>query len=280
MTGMLRLNLTLLAVVIGVALFAYFMPHKSEPQHKLSAIKPADAKIIKVEIAGSAPLVLERTAADWKVAAPVSARADSFQIQRLLEILDATSKDRFPATGLARYGLNEPNARVTINQQGFAFGTVNEVSREQYVLTQDGIYLLALRYGAALPKNALQLVARQLFAPDEAPVAFESAAFRLASQEGKWQLTPPVADLSQDEINRWVDEWRLATALGVQPASNRKPVATVKLKLKNGAAVSVAVLQREPQLVLARDDQAFEYQFVAGTAQRLLAPPASPTAQK
>ena len=176
--------------------------------------------------------------------------------------------------------MNEPYARVTINQQGFAFGAVNEMSREQYVLSQDGIYPLALRYGAALPKNALQLVARQLFAPDEAPIAFESGEFKLVQQDGKWQLTPPAADLSQDDINRWVDEWRLATALAVQPPSKRKPLATVKLKLKNGAAVSVAALQREPELVLTRSDQAFEYQFVGVAAKRLLAPPAARTAQK
>ncbi len=280
MTGISKLNLTLLAGVIALALVAYFIPHKKESGHKLSITRATDAKSIRIEIAGSAPLLLERTAGEWKITAPVSARADSFHVQRLLEILDATSKDRFPATGLARYGLNEPNARVSINQQVFAFGAVNEMSREQYVLSQDGIYPLALRYGAALPKNALQLVARQLFAPEEAPVAFESGEFKLVQEDGKWQLTPPAADPSQDDINRWVDEWRLATALAVQAPSNRKPMATFKLKLKNGAEVSVAVLQREPQLVLARNDQAFEYQFVADAAKRLLAPPAGAIAPK
>ena len=277
---MSRLNLALLAAVIALALFAYHKPQKKEPEHKLSMLKAGEAKTIKVEIAGSAPLLLERTATDWKLTAPVAARADSFQIQRLLEILDATSKDRFPAMGLARYELNEPPARVTINQQAFAFGTINEMSREQYVLTQDGIYPLALRYGAALPKNALQLVSRQLFAPDEAPIAFELSEFRLALEDGKWQLAPPAADLSQDDVNRWVDEWRLATALAVQPASKRKPLTTVKFKLKNGSEIAVAVLQREPQLVLARNDQGFEYQFVGDAAKRLLAPPAVRPAQK
>ena len=272
---MSRLNLALLAAVIALALFAYYKPPKNEPEHKLAMLKAADAKSIRIEIGTSAPLLLERTATEWKLTAPISARADSFQVQRLLEILAATSKDRFPAAGLARYELNEPYARVTINQQAFAFGTVNEMSREQYVLSQGGIYPLALRYGAALPKNALQLVSRQLFAPDEAPVAFELSEFRLAEVNGKWQLTPPAADLSQDDINRWVDEWRLATALAVQPPSKGKPLATVKLKLKNGSAVAIAVLQRDPQLVLARGDQEFEYQFAGDAAKRLLAPPAA-----
>jgi hypothetical protein len=154
------------------------------------------------------------------------------------------------------------------------------MSREQYVLTQDGIYPVWLRYGTLLPKSVLQLVSPQLFAPDEAPVAFDFDAFRLVQQDGKWQLTPPAADASQDDFNRWVDEWRLATALAAQPPSNRKPLTTVRIKLKTGVDVAVAVVQREPQFVVKRSDQPFEYRFSAEAAQRLFARPAAVTAQK
>jgi hypothetical protein len=280
MNGKSALNLALLAAVIALALFAYYKPQKGEPAHNLSTIKAADATSIRIEITGGAPLALARTGAEWKLTAPISARADSFQVGRLLEILDATSKDRFPATGLARYELNEPYARVTVNRQVFGFGAINQMSREQYVLTQDGIYPVSLRYGTLLPKNFLQIVNRQLFAADEAPVAFRFNDFALAQQDGKWQLTPPSAELSADDIGRWVDEWRLATALTMQPASNRKPMATVRIKLKAGSEISIAVLQREPQLVLARSDQPYEYQFSAETATRLLARPAGDATKK
>jgi hypothetical protein len=273
------LNVALLAAVIALALFAYYKPHKDEPAHRLSVIKAADAVSIKIELTGSPPLVLARTGADWKLTAPIPARADNLQVQRMLEILEATTKDRFPATGLARYELNEPAARITINQQTFGFGAINQMSREQYVLTQDGIYPVSLRFGTLLPKNYLQAIGRQLFAADEAPTAFRFDNFALVQQDGKWQLTPPAAELSADDISRWVDEWRLATALGILPASNRKPLATIKIKLKSGNEISVAVLQREPQLVLARSDQPYEYQFTADTAKRLLERPAASPAK-
>jgi hypothetical protein len=275
MTRSLWLNFALLTAVATLALFAYLKPHQSEPAHKLSTLKAADAMSIKIGIAGSGPIALERAASEWRLSAPFAARADNFQAQRLLEILDATSKDRFPAAGLARFDLNEPYARLTINQQAFSFGAVNSMSREQYVLTQDGIYLIGLRYGTALPKDALQLVSKQLFAAEDAPVEFGFKEFRLAQQDGKWVMSPAVGDPSQDAINRWVDEWRLATALAVQAVDNRKPLATIKVKLKNGSDVTLAVLQREPELVLARSDQPFEYQFAGEIAKRLLAPPAS-----
>lgn len=280
MSGKSRLNLALLVAVTALALFAYYKPAKTEPEQRLSVIKAADANSIKIEIAGSPPVTLARVAAEWRLTAPVVARADGIQVQRLLEILEATSKDRFPATGLARYELNEPAARITVNQQTFGFGAVNQMSREQYVLTQDGIYPVSLRYGTLLPKDALQLVNRQLFSAEEAPVAFGFGEFQLAQRDGRWELTPPAAELGADDINRWVDGWRLATALPLQPASDRKPLMTVRVTLKTGSEISVAVLQREPQLILARSDQAWEYPFSADTAKRLLTRPAAITPQK
>jgi Domain of unknown function (DUF4340) len=275
MTRSVWINVALLTAVAALALFAYLKPRQSEPAHGLSTLKATDAVSIRIGIAGSAPIALERAASGWRLSAPFAARADDFQAQRLLEILDATSKDRFPAAGLARFDLNEPYAQLTINQQAFSFGAVNPMSREQYVLTQDGIYLVGLRYGTALPKDALQLVSKQLFAADEAPVEFEFKEFKLAQQDGKWVMSPAAGDPGQDAINRWVDEWRLATALAVQAVDNRKPLATIKVRLKNGSDLTLAVQQREPELVLARSDQPFEYQFVGEIAKRLLAPPAS-----
>jgi len=269
----LWLNVALAAVVVALALFAYFKPQGGEPEHKLSALKTAEADRIKIEIAGAAPIEAERVASDWRLTAPVRARADNSQVQRLLGILEATSKDRLTARELARFDLNEPHTRLTINRQSFSFGAVNQLSQEQYVLTEDGIYLISLRYGAALPTSALQLVSKQLFTADEAPVGFEFKDFKLAQQDGKWQLTPS-ADAGADDINRWVDEWRLAAALDVQAPSERQPLATIKVQFKNGTDIALAVLQREPALVLARSDQPFEYEFSNAAAKRLLAPPA------
>ncbi len=274
MKGRLWLNLALLAAVIALALFAWLKPKHSDPEHRLSSLKAADAKTVRIEIAGAAAIVLERAAAGWRITAPIAARADSFQVQGLLGVLEEKSRDRFPAIGLARFELNEPYARLIINQQVFSFGAVNAMSREQYVLTQDGIYLVSPRRAAALPKNAIQLVSRQLFTPDEAPAGFELRDFKVIQQDGKWQVTPAPTEAGADDINRWVDEWRLATALAVQPASGRKALTTIKVKLKDGADVTLAVLQDQPDLVVARDDQKFEYQFTGATARRLLAPPA------
>ena len=270
----LWLNVALAAAVIALALLAWLKPPKSEPELKLSHLAAADVNRIAIQVSGAPPIALERAPAGWRMTAPVDIRADDFQVQRLLALADATARERFAASGLARFDLNEPYARVSLNQQTFSFGAVNQMSREQYVLTQDGVYLVHLRYAAALPKDALQLASKQLFTADEAPVAFELRDLKLVQRDGRWQLEPPQPDASADDINRWVDEWKLAAALSLAPASGRKPIESIRIGLKNGNAITLAVLEREPSLVLARSDRKLEYHFPASAARRLLASPA------
>lgn len=283
MKNSLLINAGLLAVILVLGLVVWLKPATKEAQHSLSTLQASEVKSIEVTIGASAPLVLARTANDWRLTAPLQARADGFQVQRLLEILEAKSATRFPAAGLARYGLNEPYARLRIGGQEFSFGAANDMSREQYVSSGDGVFLLPLRYAAALPKDAFNLVSKQLFAADEAPLAFELEGFKVEQVNGTWTLqmsaaNAPAGGASADDINRWVDQWRLAGAIGVQAATPRKPLGLMKATLKNGVTVVVKILERGAGTVLARADQPYEYVMATETANRLLAPPAAAVA--
>ena len=278
----LLINAGLLAAILVLGLIAWLKPSSSEPAFRLSTLKAADVKAIEVTLGTSPAVTLERIGADWHVAGPFRARADSIQAQRLLELLDAKSGSRFPAAGLARYGLNEAFARIKIGNQEFSFGAANEMSREIYVLSNDNVYLLPLRYGSILPKSVLDLVSKQLFAADEAPAGFDFGSFKVEQVDGKWTLkmtstSVPAAEAGPDDINRWIDEWRLAGAIGLRPPSKTKPVGALKVALKNGSAVIVKVLERGDSTVIMRDDEPFEYILSAETAKRLLQPPGTLT---
>ena len=276
----LWINASLLAAVVLLGLVAWLKPTAGEPAHAISTLKAGQVKTLEVAIAGAPQLTIKRSATDWAITAPFTARADNFQVQRLLELLDAKSSERLPATGLARYGLNEPATRVTIDGQLFAFGAVNEMSREQYVLSGDGVYLLALRYGAALPKNVLSMVSKQLFTADEAPVSFDFGAFQVEQTDGKTTLkwlkkTGHAAEqeAGPDEINRWIDDWRLANALAVQAIAGGNATGELKVRLKTGRDVIIRILERGANTVISRSDQPFAYVLSTESAARLLSPP-------
>ena len=274
----LLINAGLLAAVVVLGLLAWLKPSGRDGELALSTQKAAEVKSIELRYGSGAPVTLEREREEWKIVAPFEARVDAFQVQRLLELLGAKATARFEATGLARYGLSEPAARVVLGRQNFAFGAVNEMSREIYVQADDGVYLLPLRAMTALPKSPLDLVSKQLFAADEAPDGFDFGSFKVERADGKWTLTMtsdkvPASEAGADDINRWIDEWRLASALAIQAASERKPVGALKVRLKNGTDVIIKVMERGERTVLARAGQNFEYVIAAQTAARLLAPP-------
>jgi hypothetical protein len=274
----LWLNAALAAAVAALALFVYLKP-PSDADYRLSTLPAAAVKRIELQIRGRPPVVLERKESDWHMTAPHAVRADAFQVQALLAALGASSRERYPATGLARFDLNEPYARLALNDEVFGFGAVNEMTREQYVMSGNNVYLIALRYGAALPKDALQLASRQLFAANEAPTVFEFPDFSLAQRDGHWQSTPAQTAASEDDYQRWVDEWRLATASQVTAAPEEKPLMTVSVRRKDGSSLRLAVLQREPELVLVRPDEKLAYRFPPAVGRRLLTPPASKNAK-
>jgi len=280
----------LAALVIALGLWVYYRPASVQSEtYALSALQSKDVKRSRVERSGAkdsaagstessagtamGTIVLERRNDQWRMSAPVTARAEAFQVERLLSILEARSAVRYPAGDLARYGLDKPYAKVTLEDQSFVYGAINRTTREQYVLTHDDVYLVALAYTTALPRDADSLLARQLFGTDEIPIAFELADFSLSLKEGTWTASGLPRDTSADERNAWVDAWRHASAIRATRSDAAAPAANVKVGLRDGRTITIGVLKRDPEVVLLRRDEGIEYHFFGDTGKRLLMPP-------
>lgn len=268
------LNAALLVLVVALGWFAYLKPRSDEPtSYALSTLKADQVRHVRLERGASPAIAIEKKGNLWLVTAPLTARADPFHVERLLAILAARAAHRFAGADLARFELDQPQARLTIDGQSFSFGTVSAVTREQYVVTGGTVYAIDPRYGGTLPASAEQLIGRQLFAGNEAPVRFEFRDFSVAQNGGKWSVMPPVADLSQDDFNRWVDEWRQAVASRAELYADKKPLGEIKMDFQDGTTLTLGILQREPELVISRPDEKVQYYFPSETARRLLIPP-------
>jgi hypothetical protein len=270
------INIALLTAVVALGWWAYFKPVTKSDAYPLSALRPGTLSSIRIERSGQAPMVLERKNGVWWVTRPISAQAEPFQVERLLAILDTKASARLATGDLKRFDLDRPSAKLVLNGQTFAFGTVSTTNREQYVLTQDAVYTIDLRHGAALPADFTQLIRRRLFAGSEIPVAFELAEFALNNKSGKWTLTPAPTELSADDVNRWVDQWRQASALRVEPYDQGKSIGEIRIEFKDGAKLALGILQLEPVLILVRPDEKLQYTFLNEATKRLLTPPAAP----
>jgi hypothetical protein len=271
-------NLLLLVGVVGLALYAVYRPKQADqPKHKLTQLTASTVKRIRIEPRDGPRIELEKRGESWFLTAPVEARADRSQVDRLLDVLQATSQEKLPATDLARFDLDQPRLKVSFDDQTIAFGTSNSLTQEQYVLAGDGVYLLSPYFGSAVPTRPDRVLNHALFREGEKPLGFIFPQFRVIQHEGKWTVEPPPPDEknqpSADELNRWVDEWRFASSLVTQPASGRKPSKQVQVQLADGKALSFGVLREGPELVLLREDEKLEYQFSADSGRKLMARP-------
>lgn len=266
------LNLALALLIAALASFIYFKPKPpKQTEFNISTLAANQATSILIEKPGQPPLKLEKRGAGWFLAAPFQARADQVRVAKALEILGAKSSERFPATDRARFELDRPLLRITINAQEFSFGAQHPFSGQIYLASEGYVYLVAPRHFIAAAANAYDFASKQLFDAAEIPDGFDFLDFRLAQQNGKWTRTP-AAESSQDQINQWSDEWRHAISLTAQPYFQGKAIAAFSVHLANGKTIPFKILQREPELILLRTDENMQFHFPQDIGARLLNP--------
>ena len=280
----------LLAVVASLGTWVYLRPSSDRAalQYPISMHKSSEVRRIRIEWnpPPTAPqqmpdasdergrwVVLERASERWRIAEPLSARADPFQVQRILGLLSARSQARYAATDLARFGLERPTATITVDDERVALGALNTTTREQYVRVGDFVYAVPLSQETALPRDADGFLSRDLFAADETPVEFVLPGFSVTLRDGTWILNPDRAQSSPDERHEWAEQWRRASALRAARYDGRQTPDEIKVGLKGGSALVLAVSSSDSGLVLVRPDEKVQYHFSAEAAKRMLAPP-------
>jgi hypothetical protein len=270
-------NLLLLAGVVGLVVFAIYRPKEAEaPKFRISSLDPAQVQHVLIEPKGGTLIELEKRGETWFLLRPYAARADRTQVERLLDLVSVSSKEKLAATDLQRFDLDDPKLKVTFNQTTLTFGASNPLSQDQYVLSGDGVYLLSTFFTSLVPQRAERLLTHSLFRENEKPTAFKYKDFQLAQQDGKWQLTPASPEqekASQDEINRWVEEWRFASSLLTQPATGKTPIETIEVKLADGNTLKLGILDKTPEVVLLRSDEKLQFHLSGEAGRHLISRP-------
>lgn len=273
------LNLLLILAVAALVLYAIQRPtEKSDAGARLSQLKREQVARIAIERRDGSATRLEKRGEGWYIVAPLTTRADSGQVDRVLDVLSATARQKLPHEDLARFELDPPQLKVTLDDQAFAFGRINDVTNEQYVATADAVYLVAPFYGYGVPTDAIKLASRKLLADDEIPVAFDFGRYRIARDDkGHWAIegaSPAKKDgaLSQNDFNLWADEWQVTYALAVEPYQDGGSQRHLTLRFKNGKSATFRVISKESGFALVRNDQNMLYRFGAEVGRRLMDP--------
>lgn len=275
MNPRLLLNIALAAAVAATAAGLYLLPREEDADTSYALVPVAAETLRRIEIQrGSSPsVVLERGETAWRMSAPYAARLDEIALGRLLDLTRLRTPARMTPGDRARFELDQPWASVRFDQHVIEFGATNALTQELYLASGEYVYAVPARAAAAVPSVPARLLAHRLFAADETLVAIALARFSLRHDGTRWQLDPPDPGLSQDDLVRWVDQWRLAGSVTTQPAADERSQERITVELRGGRAITLDVVQRLPDLVLVRGDEALAYHLPARLADVLLSPP-------
>lgn len=276
------LNLALALFVAALALLVKYQPGAPGKVDELPPLTDLGAEAItsiRIERPGQEPIALQREGQDWQLRAPLPARADRFRVDGLLHLAGAKSLQRFVANpnDLGKYGLDKPLATVWLNDTSLKFGAPHAFNNQQYVLYKDEIHLIAAGSFRPVLTPLAQFFSTSIIDDNLKPAAFKLPGFELALQDGAWRIKPANKNLSSDRISRFADEWRYARALKVERSSGKRSQARVRISfasepgIKTARPLDIAVLSRQPELVLYRKDEGLEYYFPQEMGERLLA---------
>jgi hypothetical protein len=274
----LLLNVALLLALVGLALYAYFRPaDEGTPEIRITQLNRDQIERVRIE-RNAADIEMEKRNGNWHMLRPFQTRVEQLQIDRLLDISSAIASEQLVSENLSRYGLDPAPITVTLNDQAFTFGNINEITNEQYLGTDDSVYLVRTYLGYGIPVNATKLVSRKLLGDDESPVAFDFGDWQAVKDaNGGWSVqgkTAPNSDdaLSGDTLNQWVAEWQLASSLSATSHEGQARGERIVIRFTNGNTATIRVLSRDPDVQLLRVGENMRYELGAEAGGRLLDP--------
>jgi len=205
-------------------------------------------------------------------------------VQRILSIVAATSKEKFPVSDLSQFGLDNPALKVKMGNEEFLFGTYNPVSGEQYVAYKDAIYMVEPLYSESAATQPIELISKHPFKPGEKIAGFdlsrleqwEDIRLHVDLVDGNWKISATEAKPEPDRMNEWLEVyWNKATANSVElyTPDRKATYPSVEVKLQNGSKVHFDKLQESPELLLGRPDEGILYHFPQDVGFTMLNPP-------
>ena len=277
------LNLALGVFLIALALLVYFRPtpddEKAKAAKPLTALKADTITRIRIQRPNEKEISLTKDGDEWRIAAPLKARADRIRVENILQIASADVSDRFTSSDVKQYGLEPPQARVWLNDSEIRFGQAHALQALHYVAYANEIALVPAGSFRAADVALDDLLSTSLLEKDRRPVGFELPGRRLMLHDGQWQLMPAKPEISSDRLNTFSEEWRFARAMSVSPHKPRPTLGRVKIyyqsegvKTAKPASVAFDILARTPEVVLYRADEGLDYHLPPDVGERLLAP--------
>jgi hypothetical protein len=255
------------AALIGVALLE---PGKEEP--RLAHLADVDESVLdRIELQNKELIVFEKIDEHWRLAAPFAAPANEIRVRQLLDAAHAESIAHYPLdpSDAAKFELDKPKAVLTLGKVKLAFGGSEPIDMRRYVQVGDTLHLVNDDFYHHLIAPAVDYVDKKLLPEDAAPREIMLPGLKASQGENaQWTLEPPGDSLG---INDLINAWRTARAIEVKRIEAAPQGDIARIGLTGGQSIEFIIVQREPDLLLARPDWGLQYLLPGDSAKQLLA---------
>jgi hypothetical protein len=281
-------NLLLLAVVITLLLLALYEPGIEVPAapEKLLSLSAEEVTEIVVKNSLQQQITLRRESPTaWRMVEPLQVSANRYKVESLLEILQQQPTNRFAVNheNLQSYGLEKPQIELLLNgEQRLLFGTQTPLNAYRYL--QLGDEIVTIKDSAFYPVASLytNFIASRLLPEGAQLASIRLPDYLIHFSEGAWRVDPlregleSVADVSADHLAQWLDGWRYASSVDIDPIADDHAatgLGAVIITLQSGDELRWLITNLQDGLTLARPDLGIEYHLSDSQRAMLLTAP-------
>lgn len=269
------INLLLLVVVAVLIAVVVYEPGKQvKPAIKLTELQRTAVDKIAINRLGTPAIVLEKHDTKWQMLEPYAMPANQTEADSLTEIVSAPSLAQYPLKDqdLKPYGLDQPRVTIVFNAKDkLEFGGNEPLNHQRYVRVGDTLHVITDRFYYNLSRPATDYVEHALLVEKPVITKLVLPNLTLAEHDGKWEAVPAIKDLSRDQVNELLDNWKSANAtelLEYKPAHVKEQVQ-VFIKDSDKPLV-FDVIREEHAIALGRADLGLQYKFMEEIGKGLL----------
>jgi hypothetical protein len=275
-----RLLINIFLVVVFALLGAYlFIEQKEIPTPSQRLISSERDEIAKISIVKNKTFEMDFTknSVTWFITKPFRARANPEVIKLILDLSEATAISELEKFS-ENFGLNSPEYTVKLNQENLTFGSINDVTNEQYIQVGKRVFLTKTHHGYNLPHDPIKVVDRRLLGAEEKPIIFESSSWLAKhSKDGLWTITSKLENsisISSAKLDIWATGWRTTAATKINEAhdSNAAENDSIEITFERGKKITFTVEQDDDGYLIRRSDEDIAYRVGNDSGLRLIDP--------
>jgi hypothetical protein len=282
-------NIGLLVIVLITSLYSWTIFQK-EPvessKFELTNFKLSDFDELKIDFPSKISTHFKIIDNHWRMLSPHKARADQLYVYRILSILATSSLEKLSADDLSKYGLDQPNLKMTFLgnnlKEVILFGTYNPINEDQYVLYKDNVFLISGGFSETASFMPVELIEKNPIAKSEIIKSFDfsrleqwqDSRLKLNYSNNVWSVEGKSLSIVQFDVNEWYEmTWKNIPAKSVEPYKMDQRVGYKSFDiLLNNKKLTFYRIQESPELLLFRKDEGLLYHFPSDLGFTMLNP--------